>query len=148
MSASGWIQERWESDKTSKHCYWLERQFICKTGRCSTVLQRGGTLWNTWNTCPIPEQCGMVWNDVEQLCLDSALAVPWQPVTACHCLSALDTKLRQENEVLIVPRHSSTSSTVCTSTHFSLFYSFTDVTQLLYMSKGTTGRDRQSIIHL
>ena len=51
-------------------------QHICKTGRCSTVLRRGGTLWNTWNTCPIPEQCGMVWNDVEWLCLDSALAVP------------------------------------------------------------------------
>src|SRR6266404_991905 len=38
---------------------------ICKSGRCFTVLWRGGTLWNAWNTCPVPEQCGMVWNGVE-----------------------------------------------------------------------------------
>ena len=50
---------------------------ICKSGRCSTVLQRGGTLWNAWNTCPVPEQCGMVWNGMEWVCLDNT----------CHPLS-------------------------------------------------------------
>src|SRR6266404_4717649 len=53
---------------------WL---YICKSGRCSTVLRRGGTLWNAWNTCPIPEQCGMVWNGMEWVCLDNT----------CHPLS-------------------------------------------------------------
>ena len=50
---------------------------ICKSGRCSTVLRRGGTLWNAWNTCPVPEQCGMVWNGMEWVCLDNT----------CHPLS-------------------------------------------------------------
>jgi len=38
---------------------------ICKPGRCSTVLQSSGTLWNAWNTCPILEQCETVQNDVK-----------------------------------------------------------------------------------
>src|SRR6266404_8727199 len=31
---------------------------ICKLGRCSTALWRGGMLWNVWNTCPFPECSG------------------------------------------------------------------------------------------
>src|SRR6266404_1891936 len=64
------------STSVSSSC--LARTLICKSGRCSTVLQRGGTLWNTWNTCPVPEQCGMMWNGTEWVCLD----------TTCHHLSA------------------------------------------------------------
>src|SRR6266404_3560042 len=33
----------------------MRGNIICKLGRCSTALWRGGMLWNMQNTCPFPE---------------------------------------------------------------------------------------------
>src|SRR6266404_3776020 len=58
---------------------------ICKKSRCSgafRLLRRSRNapehlLFLQMNTCPVPEQCGTVWNGMEWVCLDNT----------CHPLS-------------------------------------------------------------
>ncbi len=50
--------------------------YICKLGRCSTALRRGGMPWNVWNTSPVPECTGMPVPD--------NLAHIWPSKDGCH----------------------------------------------------------------